>query len=59
MARATGRRLAAGLCFFFGGITVVLIPVLWPIGWRLWKDAKGAEQEREEERELLREAAED
>lgn len=59
MARATGRRLAAGLCFFLGGITVVLIPVLWPLGYKLWKDAKNAEEERETERELLRKAAED
>ena len=59
MARATGRRFLAAVCFLVGGLTVIGIPILWPIGWRLWSDAKEAEREREQELDALREAVED
>lgn len=59
MARATGRRFLAAVCFLVGGLTVIGIPILWPVGYVLWRDAKEAEAEREAEVEALREAAND
>lgn len=57
MARATGRRFLAAVCFLVGGITVVGIPLLWPVGYVLYRDAKQAEAEREQELDALREAS--
>ena len=53
MAYATGKRVLAALCFVVGGLTVIGIPILWPIGYVLWKRAKAAEAERERELDAL------
>lgn len=42
--RATGRRFLAALCFLVGGLTLVLIPVLWPLGYVFYRDARAAEK---------------
>jgi hypothetical protein len=55
MARATGRRGLAALCFLVGTLTVIGIPILWPVGYVLWRDAREAEREREQELEALQE----
>jgi hypothetical protein len=56
MARSTGRRFLAALCFLVGALTVIGIPILWPVGYVLYRDAKEAEREREQELDALREA---
>lgn len=53
MAKATGKRLAAVVCFLIGGLTVIGIPFLWPLGYILYRDAKEQEEERERELEAL------
>lgn len=53
MATATGKRLGAALCFLIGGGTVILAPILWPIGYKLIKQAKQAEEKAEKEAELI------
>lgn len=59
MARATGRRLGAGLCFMIGAFTIVGIPVFWPLAYFLYRDARNAEEEREREIEALEKDAGD
>jgi hypothetical protein len=58
MPRATGRRIAAAACFLVGGLSVVGIPILWPIGYLIYKSAKSAEDERERELDALERLAE-
>lgn len=58
MAYAFGRRLIGGLCFLTGAVTIIGIPVFWPIAWLLLKSAKQAEREREQEIEALKSMAE-
>lgn len=49
MAHATGTRLASAACFIIGGITIIGIPILWPIGYLLNQKAAEKESEREAE----------
>lgn len=58
MTRATGRRFLAAVCFLLGGLTVIGIPLLWPIGYVLYRDAKSAEQDAAERDAALQALAE-
>lgn len=53
MAYATGTRMLSALCFIIGGFTLVGIPVLWPVGYILYKRAAEKEHEREQELDAL------
>lgn len=53
MAHATGYRIASALCFLIGGVSLIGIPVLWPVGYWLYKKADEKEAEREAELDAI------
>ena len=50
MAYAFGKRFAAFLVWSISTLTIIGIPIGWPIAWKIYKSAKAAEREAEQRR---------